>query len=273
MAATAFNTTTLSEALIAETAEFAVASTANIVAKDLLVIRGEVVKVQAVPVSGRVQVMRGVQGTAARAHASGQRVFIIANPEDTKTNTAGQWAVVGASGVYPDYLFPGQRARDGAGNEYILCEFSAVAYSGTTVLISQDGLYTAAVLSSGEQGSVGILVEGVTSDQYAWVQVYGYNSYAQESQGDSAVSSLSLACAASSNSTPDVGLAVLAASSFTSAVLPAHQYLIEGMFVVGSATTATTSAASATGVAVPVFLNYPYVKRVTVETITNITSA
>ena len=271
MAATAFNTTTLSEALVAETAEFAVGSTANIVAKDLLVIRGEVVKVQAVPVSGRVQVMRGVQGTAARAHASGQRVFIIANPEDTKTNTAGQLAVVGASGVYPDYLFPGQRARDGAGNEYILCEFSAVAYSGTTVLISQDGLYTAAVLSSGEQGSVGVLVEGVTSDQYAWVQVYGYNSYAQESQGDSAVSSQSLACAASSNSTPDVGLAVLAASTFTSATLQ-HQFIIEGMFVVGSATTATTSAASATGVAVPVFLNYPFVKRVTVPSITNASS-
>jgi len=271
MAATAFNTTTLSEALIAETAEFAVASTANIVAKDLLVIRGEVFKVQAVPVSGRVQVMRGVQGTAARAHASGQRVFVIANPEDTKTNTEGQLAVVGASGVYPDYLFPGQRAKDDAGNEYILCEFSAVAYSGTTVLISQDGLYTAAVLSSGEQGSVGILVEGVTSDQYAWVQIYGYNSYAQESQGDSAVSSLSLACAASSNSTPDVGLAVLAASTFTSATLQ-HQFIIEGMFVVGSATTATTSAASATGVAVPVFLNYPFVKRVTVPSITNASS-
>ncbi len=273
MPATAFNTTTLSEALISETNNFTLASTTNITAGDLLVIRNEVVKVQEVPVAGRVKVMRGVSGTESRAHAAGERLFIIANPEDTKQNTKGQLAVVGASGVYPDYLFPGQEATDGAGNKYVLCEFSAVAFSGTTVLISTDGLYVAAVLSSGEQGPVGILVEGVSSDQYAWVQRFGYNTYAQESQGDSAVSSLSLACAASSNSTPDVGLAVLAASTFTSAAFTPSQFLIEGMFVVGSATTATTAATSATGVAVPVFLNYPYVKRVTVPTVVNITSA
>ncbi len=272
MAATVFNTSTLSVALTKATNDFTVGSTTNITVGDLLVIRDEVVKVQQIPVSGRVKVMRGVNGSEAREHASTQRFFIIANNYDTQFNTKGQLAIVGASGTYPDFLFPGQKALDGAGNEYILCEFSAVAYSGTTVLISTDGNYTAAVLSSGEQGPVGILVEGVTSDQYAWVQIYGYNSFAQDSGVDSAASSLALACAASSNSTPDVGLVVLASTTFTSVAIQ-HQYIIEGMFVVGSATTATTSAASATGVAVPVFLSHPYIQRLTKRSMTNVTSA
>ncbi len=273
MAATVFNTSTLSAETLKDNINFAVGSTTNITAGDLLVLRNEVLKVQEIPVTGRVKVIRGQNGTEARDHASGQRFFIIANPENTKLTTKGHLAVVGASGTYPDFLFPGQKAVDGAGNEYILCEFSAVAYSGTTVRISNDGDYFAAVLSSTEQGAVGILVEGVTSDQYAWVQIYGYNSFVQDSGVDSAASSAALACAASSNSTPDVGLVVLAASSFTSAVFHVSQFLIEGMFVVGSATTATTSAASATGVAVPVFLSYPYIKTVTVPTLLNITSA
>jgi len=109
----AFNTTTLSEALTASTGEFAVASTTNITAGDLLAIRNELVKVQEIPLAGRVKVMRGVSGTEAKAHPSGQRFFIIANPEDTKTNAKGQLALINASGVYPDYLFPGQRAQDG----------------------------------------------------------------------------------------------------------------------------------------------------------------
>lgn len=271
MAATAFNTTTLSEAITSSTDEFNVASTANISAGDLLVIRDEVLKVHTIPSSGRVKTSRGVNGSAARAHANGQRLFIVATPSDTKVNTAGQLAVVGASGVYPDYLLPGQRARDGAGNEFVLCEFTAVHFGGTTVRISTDGLFTASVLSSGEQGPVGLLVEYVTSDQYAWVQVYGYNAYAQDSVGDSAVSSGYLACAASSNSTPDVGLAVIAPTTFTSATIQ-HGHVIRGMWVVGSATTATTSAASATGVAVPVFLNYPWVSSITAPIISNASS-
>lgn len=250
MAVTGFNTTTLSEALTAETNDFTVNSTANITAGDLLVIRNEQVKVLAIPVSGRVQVKRGINGTEARAHPTGHRLFIIANPEDTKVNTKGQLAMVGASGNFPDYLFPGQRATDGAGREYILVQLSTAMFSGATVSISLDGLFTASKLLSTSQGPVGVLVEEATSNQYAWAQIYGENAYAQEI-GDSAATS-SYFAVASSASTPDVGLSAVALSS-------TEQPFIYGMFITGAATTATTSASSATGVAVPVFLNYPYV--------------
>ena len=70
------NTTTLSEALTDSTADFTVASTTNISVGNLLVVRNEAMKVQAIPVSGRVQVQRGWNGTKAFAHASGQRAFI-----------------------------------------------------------------------------------------------------------------------------------------------------------------------------------------------------
>lgn len=257
MAATALNTTTLSEALTSESNEFNVGSTTNISAGNILVVRNEAMKVQEVPISGRVKVMRGVGGTQARAHASGQRLF-IGSPDAFKAIKDSLTALTGNSGTYPDYLLPGQRAKDGSGNEYIMVDLTATTYSGTTVRISTDGLFTATVLSGGEQGPVGVTMEGGTSDQYVWAQIYGYNAFAQDSVGDSAGSSGLLALAASSNSTPDVGLAAVAATSHSS-VAGAAQYVIQGMFIVGSATTATTSASSATGVAYPVFLNYPYV--------------
>lgn len=251
MAVTGFNTTTLSEALDKDTSNFTVGSTTNISVGDNLVIRGEQCRVQEIPVSGRVKVLRGIEGTEARSHPSGHRLFIIANPEDTKRNTRGQLAMVGASGNYPDYLFPGQRANDGAGREYVLVQVTTAMFSGATVSISMDGLFTAGKLLATSQGPVGVLVEEVTSNQYAWAQIYGENSYAQEI-GDSAATSSYFAIA-SSASTPDVGLSAVA---FTSTEQP----YIYGMFITGAATTATTSASSATGVAVPVFLNYPYVR-------------
>src|SRR5574341_636 len=265
MAATFFNTTTLSEALTSSTNDFTVGSTTNITAGDLLAVRDEVIKVLEVPVSGRVKVMRGVDGTEARAHASGQRFFIIQNPEDVKRDTKRRLSVVGASVTYPDYLLPGQRAKDGAGNEFIMCEFTAVGYSCQSVLISNDGNFTATTLTGaqGAKGAVGILVEGVTSDQFAWVQIYGYNAAAQindaaSTDASGAVSSY-VAVAATTASTPATGLAVIDKTSFTSAVARQGHFLVHGMFVVGAATTATTSATSHFGVAVPVFLSYPYV--------------
>lgn len=275
MAATAFNTTTLSEALDSSVNEFTVASTANITAGDLLVIRDEVFKVQSVPSSGRVKGIRGVQGSEARAHKSGQRVFIIQNNHDLKQTTKGQLAVVGASGTYPDFLFPGQRARDGAGNEFILCEFSAVTYTGTTVLISNDGNFNATVVTLGDQGSVGVTVEEMTSDQYGWVQIYGYNAYCQEVSGDSGVSSGYLACVTTVNSTPDVGMVAVAPTTFTSATIQ-HGQTIRGMFIVGASSSlsgGTSSAASFTGSSVPVFLNYPWVHFISTPIIQNATSA
>jgi len=260
MAVNILNTTTLSEALTASTQDFTVAATTNISVGDLLVVRGECFKVQEIPVSGRVRVMRGVNGTKARQHASGTLVY-IGSTNAFKAIKDSLTALVGDAGVYPDYLLPGQRARDGAGNEYVMVELTQVCYSGTTVRISTDGLFTAAPLAVGDQGSVGLLVEPGSSDQYAWAQIYGYNAYAQDTLGDSSGTSTRLALAATAASTPSVGMAATSRSSFTSAAgVGGSQNVIQGMFIVGAATTATTSATSATGVAYPVWLNYPFIK-------------
>ena len=252
MAATQFTTTTLSEALTNATNDFTVASTASISVGDYLLIREEVVKVQEIPVSGRVKVMRGFEGTAARAHATGQRVFIVSDLDTLKRNTKSQLAVVGASGVYPDHLLPGQRATDGQGNEYVLVDLTTTMYGGSTVAISTDGLFTAGALKGGtHQGPVGVLVEPGTSNQYVWAQIYGYNGYAQL-KTTAAVTSANVAVATTTVSTPDVGLATTTATSANLA------YFIFGMHIVGASVSAT-SATSITGQYCPVFLNYPYV--------------
>lgn len=261
MAVDILNETTLSEAVDNEKSEFTVGSTTNITAgTSLLVVQGtagqEVMHVSTIPVSGTVKVRRGYNGTRALNHPSGARVFIAA-PTDLKrdwgyVDRAGNHVqLVGASGNYPSYALPGTRARDGIGNEYICVELTATAYSGTTVVISKDGNFTAVQAVGGTQGSIGLLVEPATSDQYAWAQIYGYNSFAQI-DANSAASSGWIAVPATSVSTPSVGLALLQAATTTAA------YVIHGMFVVGSATSTVTSATSATGIAIPVFLNYPY---------------
>ena len=261
MALDILNSTTLSEDITSETKQFTVASTANITVGNLLAIRGraglEMVKVTEIPVSGSVKVNRGVSGTRALAHSALVNIYIGA--PDKFTTIAGSSPnqfirLQGVPGAFPDYALPGTKVIDGAGNEYILVELAATAYAGTTVLISTSGLFTAAPLVGGDQGPVGLLVEPGTSDQYVWAQVYGQNSYAQESTASSGATSADIAVAATSVSTPDVGLVAYTVTSTS-----ADRYRIYGMFIRGAATTATTSATSATGVAVPVFLNYPYV--------------
>jgi hypothetical protein len=99
---------------------------------------------------------------------------------------------------------------------------------------------------------VGITVEQNSSAQYAWAQIFGANAYAQLGSGSSAATSVSYPMAASSVSTPDVGLVAIGTSVET--------VVINGMFFTGAATTATTSATSATGMSIPVWLNYPHVR-------------
>lgn len=265
MAVAQLNTSTLSAAIGAGDNEFTVGSTANITAgSTILVVRSEAMFVQAIPVSGRVQVLRGWGGTLARAHASGQR-FFIGSPDAFKAIQESATALVGDSGTLPTYLLPGQRATDGQGNEYILVDATQTMYSGTTVCISVDGLYTAVPVHGGDsQGSVGLLVEEATSAQYAWAQVYGYNAYAQSKTATTGVTSTFGCTATTTVSTPDVGLVPLAAAT------TASQYYIQGMFIVGAGSSAVTSATSSTGYAVPVFLNYPYIyNRLTSEETSN----
>lgn len=269
MAATTLSRTTLSEALTDATQDFTVASTTNISVGDLLVVGSEAMKVQEIPVSGRVRVMRGYSGTAAHAKPISSIVY-IGTPDkfsDLKNSIVG---ITGFPGALPDYPVPGVEVADGFGNKYVLCEATTTLYGGTTVTISKDGTFTATVLSGTDVGPVGLVCEYGTSDEYVLVQRYGFNSFAQDSIADSAGTSAQLCLACTTNGSPDVGLAVAAATSFSS-VVGAGQYIIHGMFLSGAATTATTSAASATGVAYPVFLNYPFVTGYTEKT--NATSA
>lgn len=257
MAVNVLNSTTLSAALNDSDVTFAVGSTSNISASEtadnILVVRGEAMKVveKDQPASGYVRVIRGWNGTKASSHASGTRVW-IGTGNDFKAIKDHATALVGDAGTFPDYLLPGQRATDANGNEYIMVELTATCYSGTTVVISVDGNFTAAQAAGGTQGPIGLTVEQGSSDQFVWAQIYGYNSYAQETIAASAASSAYIAVPATTASTPSVGLAALAAATTSAA------YIIHGMFIVGAATSTVTSAASATGLAVPVFLNYPY---------------
>lgn len=257
MAVAQLSSTTLSAAIAIGDKNFTVASTTGISAgTTFLVVRNEVMKVQEVPVSGQVAVLRGYSGTFARAHPSGAVVYFgTADQFKAIQQLAAQNGLTGDSGNLPDYMVPGQRAFDGAGNEFIMVDLSVPCFSGTTVQISMDGLFSAAPVVGGGQGPVGLTIEEGTSAQYTWAQIYGFNSYAQDSTVTSAATSASLALAATSVSTPNVGLAVGAASSV-------GQFYIYGMFITGVATSTTTSASSATGVAVPVWLNYPYTSSV-----------
>lgn len=253
MAVDILNTTTLSEALTAETADFTVASTTNIVADKLLVIRGEVMKVHEVPVSGRVRVARGFNGTRAIPHPTSHRVF-IGDPEDFKAIKDSATALVGNSGTLPDYLLPGMRAIDYAGNEYVLLEMTETVYTGVTVVISNDANYTAGVLASGVHGRCAVMAEPATSDQYAWGLINGYMATAQEAGGTSAATSAYFPIAATSVSSPAAGMAAVDTSSAV------NGFTINGMFIVGAAVSTTTSATSVTGVTVPVIVRYPWVE-------------
>jgi hypothetical protein len=256
MAVDILNSTTLSAAIDNSAFNFQVASTSNITAGQLLVVNGEAMKVNAVddPSSGYVKDVRGVTGTAPQAHKSGARVFIGNHDKFEAVRSGADYlGLTGNAGAdLPEYLLPGNRAWDAQGNEYVMVEMTETSYTGATVVFSRDGNYTAAVLTSGTHGSIGVLAEPSSSDQYAWAQVYGYVAAALEAGGTSAATSAYFPVAATSVSTPAAGLAVLDTSS---AVLG---FTINGMFIVGAASSATTSSTSSTGVTVPLWLNYPW---------------
>lgn len=257
MAATFLNTSTLSAAITASDNEFNVASSTNITVDSLIVCGNEAMRVRAIPVANRVVVRRGYQGTRAVKHPSGAR-FFIGTPADFKTLKDHAVGLIGDAGNIPDYCLPGARATDGRGNEYVMVDLTATCYSGTSVLISRDGLYTAAQLAIGAPGSVGLTLEEGTSDQYVWAQIYGYNAYAQVGVGSSLCTSTGVCQPASSVATPSVGLMAVT-TSLASSVQNGHIY---GMYPVGATTTGTTSATSSTGLSIAVWLNYPFTMRI-----------
>jgi hypothetical protein len=265
MAVNALNSTTLSEAVFVgqdPSVSFTVASTANIAVGSLLAVCGtggfEMMKVQEIPISGRVNVLRGVGGTVARKHASGTLVY-IGTPELFKEIRDTQAALVGDNNGFPDYLLPGSRARDGAGNEYVMVDLTMTAVALATVLISKDGLFTASVITGTSVGSVGVLMESGTSTQWAWAQIYGFVAHAKLVGGSSLVSSLGEFGGATSVSTPSVGLLGRSSSQRSSDYLVGST--INGMFPASAASTASTSASSETGLFCAAWLQYPYIER------------
>jgi hypothetical protein len=264
MALTALNSTTASEAITVDANEFTVGSTANITAGNYLVAVGtggqEVMRVQAIPVSGRVQVRRGIDGTVARAHKSGVRLWIGAPDAFKRVSGAAPndyVNLVGNSGTLVDYALPGTQAMDGNGGVYVMVDLTFPAFTGAGILISRDGLFTAKALANGDAGSVGILAEEGTSDQWVWAQIYGACALVQLVGGSSLVTSTGLFQPASSVSTPAVGIL----GRTTSQASSEFGTRIFGIYPTSAATTATTSASSATGLACSAWLNYPFVER------------
>lgn len=274
MPVTYLNSSTLSEALDKEKVEFAVGSTANISVGDLLVITDsvpEACRVRGIPISGRVQVIRGANGTEARSHLSGAK-FWIGSPEKFKAIRDNMVAVLGnpTYGNLPDYVLPGLRARDGRGNEFIMVDSTYNAYSGIACLISNDGNFTAAPCKGGSgQGAVGVFVEEATSDQWAWAQIYGYNSAVQCSGATTGATSASVPIATTVVSSPNVGFGTT--DDWLATTL--NVWAIHGMFIVGGGSSAVTSATSQVGYTVPVFLNYPYVHALQYEELVGGSSA
>jgi hypothetical protein len=144
---------------------------------------------------------------------------------------------------------PGTKLRDESnGNEYTYCDFTATVYSGVTVGITKT--FTAAPLTEQHQGPVGVTATTGTSDNAGWVQTYGKHSGAQLASGSSDVTSAMVAIVASSVSSPNVGFNAVARTTI-------DYYTINGMWVMGAASTATTSGTSHTGAEVEVFMMNP----------------
>jgi hypothetical protein len=184
---TALSSTTLSAALDNKAIEFAVSSTTGMSAASstapgtILVVGAEAMLVKAIPVSGTVQVMRGYNGTHARAHASGATVFFGAASQFSFTMTTpgpgyaslGVVGLAGDPGVLPSYRLPlGIRQMDpDTGYEYLLVDYQAVFAVGDWVVIDNAGL--ASAISTSSKGRVGVIVETTVSDNWGWALVVG----------------------------------------------------------------------------------------------------
>ncbi len=257
-------TTTLSAAIDNKQRQLTVGSNTGHTVGQYIIIGAEACLVQSIPTGSTtlVNVERGQLGTGARAHANATVVY-------GSTTSLGPTAYypqtnekritlpdVPPAGL-PTYMLPlGSQRMDESGNEYVFCHFNDAVHSGITVVISTDGLYSCAVVTTSSKGPVGVVAEvddpTSTSAFGGWVQIFG-NTTAQIANNDSAVTSAVVAVAASSVTTPANGMATVGNGTST------QQSNIYGMFIVNAATTAVTSAASHSGVQVPVFLDYPYV--------------
>jgi hypothetical protein len=280
MAITALNTTTLTNAISSdETRRFAVGSTTNITAgTSFLLIDGELMKVQTIPASGLVEVMRGVEGTEARNHVAASAIYIGSGSAFAARQFDGSIGLAGDPGTLPQYAAPlGKRKRDELGNEYLLCDFGEAVFSRQAVLISD--AFVATKLATTGRGRVGIVaeVDGGTSDQWGWVQIYGktfvqlLGNTAEVSPSDAANGPTTLnttvqtkfwlPTTATSVATCPEGIRWTSGNIST-----ASGFMIAGIVVATDAAPGSISsistATSHTGSQISVFLNYPFVTHV-----------
>lgn len=223
--------------------------------QSVLVIDGEKMYVQSVPLSTVVEVIRGVD-SKAKSHANAAVVYYGAKTQFSAATEDGFIGILGDGGTPPGalpfYSLPGTRRIEN-GKDYVMVDFTATVHTGVCVSISTDGLFTSAPLTSSHQGSVGVCAEQTSSsDAWGWVQIYG-NTSVQDASATSGITSAYVPIVAGSVSSPAAGMTALVNTTST------PQRYIYNMFITGDATTNVTQATSHTGVGLPVFLNYPYV--------------
>lgn len=253
--------TTFAEAVDKEVVEFNLATTTGVVKGSILVTGREVMQVRAIPVSGRVSVRRGYQGSHAGPHNSGETVFFGA-PSDFAQIKDNALRLFGSDAHVPDICIPGVRGTDVRGYEYVLVDATATIVPGATVLISKDGNFTASVLTQAGQGSVGVLMEDATSNQWVWAMIRGLHTHVKLGGGSSLLTSTGVLVAATSVSTPAVGLIGLTTSQAASSLGPgATSAFVYRMWPASAWSSASTSATSETGGYCSVWMEYPFVIR------------
>ena len=214
---------------------------------------------------------------------------------------AGATSVIFTGSIPPHA--PGDKARDGEGNEYVFVRFTAAVYYGCLVQI--DVTHRAAPLlgTANRPFRVGVVCSGTPStvsgdhpaaDQFGWVQIYGVHSAVQTMVAtDAAVSATAggayFCIPQTAVGTPSGVLALIAQAVAVSTINTSTEgNVIYGMWVVDFAETSNlttypgTSATSGPvsrdilndtsgantsafiGQTHAVFLNYPYVTGISV---------
>jgi hypothetical protein len=175
MSIAALPTTTLTNAILYGDHRFVLGSTTGIVAKTKFVVGAEIMLVTDVPVSGTVEVMRGVDGTRPYNFAAGTTVYIATALTALGIQPNGRIGLVGNPTVFPaPYTLPvgSIYADPGSGFEYILCDAQTALVINEWCVIDGAGLATQ--LAAASIGRVGIVVDAAgASDTLVWVLVAG----------------------------------------------------------------------------------------------------
>ena len=188
---------------------------------------------------------------------------------------------------FPHY--PGEKARDKVGNEYVFCDFTGSAWPGVLVQINERYQASPLLGTNLIAARVGVVSCTATSNNGGWVQIYGVHLAVQSNAAsDALVSDGTVAyylIPQTSVSTPSGTLSLVAREAPTSVEGSSSYNRIFGMWLADAATVSDftseygdvpSSAASGpstaivestdgstsnkhTGVSYAVFLNYPYV--------------